>query len=162
MKTKLLTLAIALALFSACKNESSTSDSTTATDNLQEAIKQVDTTQAQELVEPETAGNVAVMTFASNEHDFGTINQGDKVSHTFTFKNTGTTDLIISDAQGTCGCTVPEFPKDPVKPGASGTMKVTFDSTGKSGNQQKSVNITANTQTGKEQLTIRANIKPKA
>ncbi len=153
-------------MLTSCRKETN-QGSETATDNLQEAIKEVDTAQAKTLIEPDTSataapGTAAMMDFVSREHDFGTINQGEKVSHVFKFTNTGKSDLIISEAKGTCGCTVPDYPKTPVKPGASGEIKVSFDSAGKSGMQQKSVNITANTPTGKEQLNIRVNIKPKA
>lgn len=97
--------------------------------------------------------------FTENEFDFGTINQGDKVMHVFTFKNTGSNDLIISTANGSCGCTVPEFTKDPISPGKTGTMKVSFSSTGKSGPQQKTVTVSANVPNGAQVLTIKANVK---
>jgi len=80
---------------------------------------------------------------------------------TFTFTNTGDADLIISNASGSCGCTVPEYPKEPIKPGKTGKLKVSFDSTGKPGMQQKSVTITCNTQQGTDVLTIKANVIPK-
>ena len=99
------------------------------------------------------------MVFNKKEHNFGDINQGDKVSYNYTFKNTGANDLIISSAQGSCGCTVPEYPKTPIKPGKSATMKVSFDSTGKTGQQSKTVTIRANTAAGVETLTIKANMK---
>ena len=110
----------------------------------------------------EAAGKIPVMTFKEKEFDFGTIKEGDKVEHVFTFTNTGNADLIIADAKGSCGCTGPEYKKDAIKPGETSTMKVTFDSTGKPGKQQKSVNITANTASGNELLTIRAEVTPKA
>jgi Protein of unknown function (DUF1573) len=114
-------------------------------------------------VRDESAGKIPVMTFEEKEFDFGTIKEGDKVEHVFTFKNTGEADLIIVDAKGSCGCTVPEYKKGvAIKPGESSTMKVSFDSTGKPGKQQKSVNITANTASGNELLTIRAEVTPKA
>lgn len=99
------------------------------------------------------------MAFNKKEHNFGDINEGDKVSYNYTFKNTGANDLIITSAQGSCGCTVPEYPKTPIKPGKSGTMKVSFDSKGKTGQQSKTVTIRANTATGVETLTIKANVK---
>lgn len=104
-------------------------------------------------------GKYPVMSFETSEHDFGTINQGDKVQYVFKFKNTGEADLIISKAVGSCGCTVPEFPKEPIAPGASGEMKVSFNSAGKHGKQTKSVTITANTKTGTEKLQIHASIQ---
>jgi len=109
---------------------------------------------------PPADGKYPVMEFETNEHDFGKINAGSKVAYTFNFKNTGQADLIISNAVGSCGCTVPEYPKEAIKPGESGKMKVSFNSAGKSGQQQKTVTITANTAAGKEMLTIKASITP--
>lgn len=106
-------------------------------------------------------GKYPIITFNKKEHDFGTIKEGDKVETTFVFTNTGEADLLISDAKGSCGCTVPEYPKEPIKPGKTGKMKVSFDSNGKPGNQQKSVNITSNSMTGRDVLTIKANVTPK-
>jgi hypothetical protein len=106
-------------------------------------------------------GKYPAMTFNKKEHDFGVINEGDKVETVFTFTNTGEADLIITNASASCGCTVPEYPKEPIKPGKSGKMKVSFDSNSKPGLQQKSVNITANTETGREVLSIKANVTPK-
>ena len=104
-------------------------------------------------------GKYPVMTFEKKEHDFGIIKADSKVDYTFKFKNTGKEDLVISNAQGSCGCTIPEYPKEAIKPGESGKIKVSFNSAGKSGNQQKSVTITANTEVEKELLTIKAQIK---
>lgn len=99
------------------------------------------------------------MVFNKKEHDFGEIQQGDKVSYTFTFKNTGNNDLSIASANASCGCTVPEYTKEPLKPGKSGKMKVSFDSSGKTGVQTKTVTVRANTPTGYETLNIKATIK---
>src|SRR6478609_7703968 len=71
--------------------------------------------------------------FKDDSHDFGTITQGEKVSYEFQFTNTGSGDLVISNATGSCGCTVPEWPRDPVHAGDKGAIKVTFDSEGKKG-----------------------------
>jgi hypothetical protein len=92
-------------------------------------------------------------------HDFGTIQQGDKPNYDFAFKNTGESDLIITSAKGSCGCTVPEYPKTPIKPGESGNIKVSFDSKGKSGATTKTVSIMCNTAEGTKILTIKANIE---
>lgn len=91
----------------------------------------------------EVVGSPA-MTFEKSEYNFGEINQGDKVSYTFKFQNTGNAPLIISNARASCGCTVPEWPKEPVAPGASGKIDVVFNSAGKSGQQTKSITITTN------------------
>ena len=111
---------------------------------------------------PPADGKYPKMTFAKAEHDFGTIKEGDKVTYVFKFKNSGEADLLISDAKGSCGCTVPEFPKDPIKPGQSGDIKVSFNSAGKPGQQAKTVTITANTAAGTEKLNIKATVTPKA
>lgn len=109
----------------------------------------------------ENVGKEPVMTFEEKEFDFGVIKEGEKVEHVFTFKNTGESDLVITDAKGSCGCTVPDYKKEPIKPGETSTMKVTFDSTGKPGPQQKTVTIATNTATGSELLTIKANVTAK-
>lgn len=111
---------------------------------------------------PPANGKYPVMAFEKKEHDFGVIAADSKVTYTFNFKNTGESDLLISNAVGSCGCTVPEFPKEPIKPGESGKMKVSFNSSGKTGNQQKTVTVSANTQSGREVVTIKASITPKA
>lgn len=84
------------------------------------------------------------MVFEETEHQFGKINQGEKVSHTFVFKNTGDAPLIINSASGSCGCTVPEWPHEPIMPGAKGEVHVIFNSTGKRGPQNKSVTLNTN------------------
>jgi len=98
---------------------------------------------------PVTSGmenkNGPVMTFEEMEFNFGTIKQGDIVTHEFKFKNTGKEPLIINEAHGSCGCTVPEYPKEPIKPNGSGIIKVTFNSAGKMGAQDKTVTLTYDT-----------------
>jgi hypothetical protein len=89
---------------------------------------------------------VPVMEFEEILFDFGTITQGEKVNFVYKFTNTGDADLVISSAKGSCGCTVPNWPKQPIAPGASGEIKVVFNSDGKKDNQHKEVSINANTQ----------------
>lgn len=102
-----------------------------------------------------------VMSFDKKLHDFGTINEGDVVKHTFTFTNTGSVPLVILSAKGSCGCTVPKWTKEPISPGASGEILVEFNSKGKPNLQSKKVTITTNTKDGKEVLTIKAMVTPK-
>ena len=104
-------------------------------------------------------GKYPVMTFEKTEHDFGTIAADSKVDYSFQFKNTGEADLIITRAMGSCGCTIPEYPKTPIKTGESAKIDVSFNSAGKHGNQQKSVTIYTNTKAGVESLIIKASIK---
>jgi hypothetical protein len=98
--------------------------------------------------------NLPVVTFEKETHDFGKIVQGEKISFSFKFKNTGNADLIISDAKGSCGCTVPKFPKEPIQPGKDGVIEVTFNSEGKSGKQNKSVTLITNAIPNTKVLTI--------
>ena len=88
--------------------------------------------------------NQASFKFEKDEIDFGTIEQGESTTHEFKFTNTGSEPLIISKAEGSCGCTVPIFPKEPIMKNQSATIKVTFNSTGKFGIQDKTVTITSN------------------
>ncbi len=82
--------------------------------------------------------------FEEEFHDFGEINEGLVAEHVFSFKNEGEGPLIISNAQGSCGCTVPVWPRQPIAPGASGEIKVSFNSTGRAGKQDKRVTLTTN------------------
>lgn len=106
----------------------------------------------------ENAGDLPVFNFATEEHDFGRLVQGEKVSYTFKFTNAGKSDLVISSARASCGCTVADYPKTPVKPGASGDVTISFDSEGKKGIQNKTLTLLANTQPGTKVLTIKAEI----
>jgi hypothetical protein len=100
-----------------------------------------------------------VMTFAKESHDFGQVNEGDKVVYDFFFTNTGKSALIISSAAATCGCTVPEYPKEPVKPGDTASIHVTFSSAGKEGEQNKNVTLVCNTATRSEMLYMKGFVK---
>jgi len=96
--------------------------------------------------------------FAETSHHFGEIKEGEKVSYVFKFKNVGGSQLVITQAKGSCGCTVPEYSKNPVAPGDEGEIKVTFDSNGRSGMESKTVTIVANTIPATKVLTISAEV----
>jgi hypothetical protein len=96
--------------------------------------------------------------FVEESHDFGKIMQGETVSYPFKFKNAGKSDLIISDVSTSCGCTVPSFPKAPIHPGQDGAIKVSFNSAGKHGFQNKNIVIVANTQPNTFILRIKAEV----
>lgn len=102
--------------------------------------------------------NAPSFSWEKESHDFGEIAQGEKVSYSFKFTNSGKSDLVISSAKGSCGCTVPEYSKDPVPPGGSGKIDVVFDSKGKSGGQNKKVTIVSNTVPNQAILTITGNV----
>lgn len=103
----------------------------------------------------------AAMSFEETEFDFGEIQRGTHVEHLFSFKNTGDAPLVIVDAKSSCGCTVPEWTKEPIAPGENGTLLVKFDGSGQ--NQvSKTITVTANTEKGTERLTIKAFVEAAA
>ncbi|HET8838517.1 MAG TPA: DUF1573 domain-containing protein [Flavobacteriaceae bacterium] len=149
MKKGILMLAAITAMvFTSCKDNAA--DKVKA-ENVEEAA--VRDAKAEEFPE---------MSFAEETFDFGTINEGDVVEHTFTFTNTGEAPLVITAAKGSCGCTVPTWTREPIAPGETGEMLVKFNSRGKKNIQNKSVTITANTEKGKEVIRIKANVTPAA
>jgi hypothetical protein len=105
--------------------------------------------------------NKAEITFDSDEFNFGTIKQNDIVNHEFVFTNTGKEPLIITEAHGSCGCTVPLWPKEPIKKGETGVIKVTFNSSGKMGMQDKTVTITSNAKSSPKVLHLKGTVLSK-
>jgi hypothetical protein len=104
---------------------------------------------------------VAVITFEKASHDFGTITQGEQAEYSFKFQNSGGQDLLISSATASCGCTVPEYSKEPIKPGGVGYIKVKFNSDYRLDAFEKSITITANTRPLESLLIIKGFINPK-
>ncbi len=137
---------------------SSSSDSSVRTEAKQNLItnSKTPTTPAKE----EYKGPKTSVKFAEEEFNFGTIDSGEKVEHIYAFTNDGDEPLVISEAKGSCGCTVPEWPKEPIAPGEGGEIKVVFDSKGKSGKQTKSVTIKANTDPAVTILKISGDVTP--
>ena len=113
---------------------------------------------------PAEAGPTTSITFAENAHDFGTITDGDVVTHIFKFTNTGDEPLILNRCKGSCGCTVPQCPKEPIGPGAEGEIEVKFNSKGKGGaggkKNTKTVTVNANTVPDQTRITISATVLP--
>jgi hypothetical protein len=101
------------------------------------------------------------MDFKDTLHDFGTLHEGEVVEYDFEFSNNGKTPLLITSAAGSCGCTVADYPRDPLQPGKSANMKVTFNSTGTHGGQDKAITIHTNTLKSIQMLYIKAYIEPK-
>jgi len=97
--------------------------------------------------------------FERTEHDFGTLREGDVVATTFKFKYTGYKELIIQTASGSCGCTVPMFPKTPIAPGKEEEIRVEYNSEGKSGLQDKSVTVVTNCIPNVTTLRIKAMVQ---
>jgi len=131
--------------FTSCKSKTENSNAAVSTDlvnNPATAEGNVD------------AENIPVMELEKENHEFGKITEGEKVSYSFKFKNSGKADLIISDAKGSCGCTVPQWPKNPIAPGEGGLIEVTFDSRGKAGMQSKTVTLITNAIPNTKIITI--------
>lgn len=139
----ILTLALAVVMTS-CQ-----SGSTAAQDEARKSVTEAPATNApvqpapSQVVVPE--GPTTAIEFAEPSFDFGTVTEGEMVSHTFSFTNTGNEPLIISDAKGSCGCTVPSKPTAPIAPGETGEITVQFNSKNKKGARNQKVTVTANT-----------------
>lgn len=104
----------------------------------------------------------AEITFDRVFHDFGLVSEGEIVKTVFKFTNTSDNDLYIVDALGSCGCTVPKYPKNvPIKPGETGEIEVNFDTNGRPNLQQKMVKVSANTPNGGQLLKIQAFVESK-
>ncbi|SDW77028.1 Protein of unknown function [Lutibacter oricola] len=103
-----------------------------------------------------------VIEFDKTEYDFGTISEGEKVEGVFNIKNTGKTDLMVLSAKATCGCTVPTWPKEAIKPGESAELKFTFNSKGRSGKQTKSITLQTNTEKVTEIIRIKGMVEKKS
>jgi len=96
--------------------------------------------------------------FKEYEHNFGRVAEGEKVACLFEFENSGTSDLVIYSATTTCGCTVPEYSTKPLAPGASGTLEVLFDTSGREGKQTKTITVNSNSKVPVALLTISAEV----
>jgi hypothetical protein len=132
MKNSILIVLLSLGLIACNENASSKIDSSKQKIRTQVTLDQVDTPSD------------AKMEFEATEWNFGEITQGESVEYAFEFTNTGSEPLIITNAKGSCGCTVPVWPREPVAPGESGVVDVKFNSKGKKGKQNKKVTLTTN------------------
>jgi hypothetical protein len=108
---------------------------------------------------PVDNGPKTTIGFAKDEHDFGKVKQDSENAYTFKFTNTGTIPLTITNAQGSCGCTVPDYPKQPIAPGATGEINVVYKPGKQQGNQAKTVTVTANTEPTQTILRIKADVQ---
>ena len=116
----------------------------------------------QPVADQKPEGPLPVLQFEKTEHDFGTIKEGQKVSFTYKFKNTGEAPLIIQNAQPSCGCTAPDWTREPIPAGGTGFVKAEFDSKGKPGIQNKTITVTANTWPKTMTLKFKASVTASA
>lgn len=152
---KLLIIILALASIAACK-----SDTKTNTDEVIQSVRSIGSDEIITEARPIDSINVAKMSFEESRFNFGKVDEGETVKRTFEFTNTGREPLVISNAKSTCGCTVPVWPKEPVGVGESGTIEVSFNTTGKRNNQTKPVTITANTYPANTVLYLTGFVNP--
>lgn len=106
----------------------------------------------------EKKDNLPVIEFDKDLHDFGKLIQGEIATFNFRFKNTGKSDLVITQVQTTCGCTVSKFPRKAIKPGEGDVIKVTFDSSNRKGTQNKMATVVSNCQPNSKVLRIKAQV----
>lgn len=169
MKKQRLILFCSICLFamiglSSCQSDgasdSAATDTTTATTGDQATATPMSDPAADGAAAAAPTGPTTTMTFeGGQEFNYGTINAGEKVKHTFKFKNTGSEPLVITNCKGSCGCTVPKCPTEPIAPGETGEIPVEFDSKGKNGPDSKNVTVTANTNPAQTMLTIKGDVK---
>lgn len=105
-------------------------------------------------------GPLTSIAFAESTFDFGTVTEGEIVSHTFSFTNTGSEPLIISDAKGSCGCTVPSKPTAPIAAGETGEITVQFNSQNKKGQRNQKVTVTGNTNPAQTFIYLTGTVEP--
>lgn len=157
MRIKVLFLASALALLSGCGGDGA------GTADGDDSLLSTDLVHNPATAGPGDAGReLPLLQFKDTVHNFGVIREGEKVEHTFSFTNGGKAPLLISSANASCGCTVPDFPREPIAPGKDGIIRVTFDSKGKPGLQEKTITVSANTARGQHYLKIVSEVTPAA
>lgn len=149
LKTFLIAISVVLAFLPGCKSRSEKDDKSVSPDLVTNPISASG---------KKNNGGLPVMTFDQTKHDFGLMMQGEKLSYTFQFTNSGGTDLIISNVSATCGCTTPDWTKSPVKPGEKGKVEVIFNSAGKTGKNTKTVMVLSNCQPNTTELEISAEV----
>ncbi len=107
------------------------------------------------------SGPVTMIQYENDKFDFGTVDEGEVVKHVFKFKNAGNEPLLITNAKGSCGCTVPTYPKEPIMPGESNVIEVRYD-TQRVGAFTKTVTLTTNEASDTHTLTIKGDVKAPA
>lgn len=155
MKKCLFFCLIATLSWVACKNDASNERPTPASGSNAEMVHNpVSASQ------PMDTNSLARITFSETEFDFGEVNEGDVVEHKFQFKNTGNAPLTILKARSTCGCTIPEYPEEPIPPGGSGEITAKFNTSGKSKEQKKIIYVTANTYPNETSVMLKGFVNP--
>lgn len=111
--------------------------------------------------QPSDTNQLARIEFDAPDYDFGEVKEGTVVEHKFKFKNTGKVPLVIANCRSSCGCTIPEWPKDEIEPGESGEITATFNTQDRPGDQKKRIYITANTFPNESTVVVFGKVIPK-
>lgn len=147
MKHTYLYLVMALCLLVACN------DGTTTDGQLSGDLVTISKSAS------ESSDKQAVITFDKTEHNFGTLLQGEVVTYSFHFTNSGNVPLLVSNVSTTCGCTVADYPREPIAPGKDGFIKATYDSKGHHGFQSRAITVSANTMPAQTVLRMKGEVK---
>lgn len=157
MKNTLLFLFLSALLWGACQNDSG------------DGVREIRSSgpNSELIRNPATANmpldtnKLARITYLEPEFEFGEVDEGDVIVHEFQFKNTGQVPLTILNARSSCGCTIPEWPKDQIAPGGTGVIKARFNTEGKQNIQRKAIYITANTYPNETKVLLKGKVRPK-
>lgn len=144
------------AILASCNSNKNQEEEADAADIPMEQVGKQPVGQA---IIPGADSSGAVLEVADDAYDFGVIEEGEKVEHEFTFTNTGSSPLIISNVQASCGCTTPEYSKNPIAPGDQGLVKVVFNSAGQLGKQHKVITVTSNAASRNTLLHLRGEVQ---
>lgn len=155
---KLYTTAILLAGLAACNGNDASTSTEEKRDSTLLSTDLVNNPRSAAAPDAVAVGEMPTIDFKDTMHHFGNIKEGEVVLYDFEFTNNGKAPLVIASASGSCGCTVPTYPSEPVQPGKTGVMKVRFDSHGKTGHQEKSVTVKSNAARGDQMLFIVAEV----
>src|SRR5690606_20751934 len=147
---------VSVALFVSCNNGKNQGEETEAADI---PMEQVGKQPVGQTIIPGSDSSGAVLEVAEDAYDFGTVKEGEKVTHEFNFTNTGNSPLIISNVQASCGCTTSGYSKNPIAPGEQGLVKVVFNSAGQVGKQHKMMTVTSNAASKHTQLHLRGEVE---
>jgi len=164
---KVFMLVMTMGLFVACGNDANQATDDAPADNLESSTTAEPTSLNDQAADPAVpAGPTTSMEYVETTFDFGEVQEGEKVRHVYKFTNTGDEPLVISNAKGSCGCTVPDWPREPIAAGATSEIIVEFDTKGKGSvegkPQTKRVTVTANTDPVNTFLTITGKVNKPA
>lgn len=148
MARRILSILLIAVLAASCGHRSHSGDIDV------DLIQNPNSAQGYDVSEP-----MPIMLFDSDMHDFGRITEGESISYSFHFRNTGNSDLVISGCSATCGCTIADYPRGRIVPGGEGYVTVSFNSRGKVGQQYQEVTVSSNAQPSRIILKIIAQVK---